>query len=79
MIIIAFPASCQHIPALEKIGSVSGAQMALELINQDPEILGENELVLLIQDTQCKTDLVIKQFLYYLVNDTYPIAGILGG
>ena len=53
--------------------------MALELINRDPEILGENELVLLIQDTQCKTDLVIKQFLYYLVNDTYPIAGILGG
>ena len=53
--------------------------MALEFINQDPDILSEYELVLLIQDTQCKTDLVIKQFLYYLVNDTNPIAGILGG
>ena len=59
--------------------SILGAQMALEFINQDPDILSEYELVLLIQDTQCKTDLVIKQFLYYLVNDTNPIAGILGG
>ena len=52
--------------------------MALEFINRDPKILSEYELILLIQDTQCKTDVVIKQFLYYLVNETYPLAGILG-
>ncbi|KAI0225558.1 hypothetical protein LSAT2_023695 [Lamellibrachia satsuma] len=65
-------------PYWRQPGIVPGAQMALEFINQDPDILSEYELVLLIQDTQCKTDLVIKQFLYYLVNDTNPIAGILG-
>ncbi len=52
--------------------------MALELINHDPKILPDYELIMLIQDTQCKSDVVMKQFLYFVVNTTRPIAGILG-
>lgn len=52
--------------------------MAVELINSNPHILQDYELVLLIQDTQCKIDIVMKQFMYYIVNETHPIAGILG-
>ncbi len=52
--------------------------MALELINNDPNILSDYELIMLIQDTQCKSDVVMKQFMYFLVNTTHPIAGVLG-
>ncbi len=52
--------------------------MALEFVNHDPGILMDYELMLVIQDTQCKADLVIKQFMYFVVNDTHPVAGILG-
>ena len=56
----------------------AGAQMALEIINHDPDILPDYELNMLIQDTQCKSDVVMKQFMYLTVNRTRPIAGILG-
>ncbi len=52
--------------------------MALELINNDTNILSDYELILLIQDTQCKSDVVMKQFMYFLVNRTQPVAGVLG-
>ena len=55
-----------------------GAQMALEFVNHDPNILSDYELLMVIQDTQCKADLVMKQFMYFVVNDTHPVAGILG-
>ena len=52
--------------------------MALELINHDPNILPDYELIMNIQDTQCKSDVVMKQFMHLIVNRTRPIAGILG-
>ena len=52
--------------------------MAVEVINKMNNILHDYELVLLIQDTQCKVDIVMKQFMYYIVNETHPIAGIIG-
>jgi hypothetical protein len=56
----------------------SGAQMAVEAINANDAILRDYELVLLETDTQCKVDLVMKQFIYYIENQTHPVAGILG-
>ena len=53
--------------------------MALELINHDPDILPDYELIMLIQDTKCRSDIVMKQFMHLIVNTTRPIAGILGG
>ena len=58
--------------------SFIGAMMAIEYINNNPEILADYELTLLIQDTQCKVDVAMTQFLQYAINKTNPIAGILG-
>ena len=58
--------------------SFEGAMMAIEYINNNPEILADYELTLLIQDTQCKVDVAMTQFLQYAINKTHPIAGILG-
>ena len=52
--------------------------MALEYINADPTVLPDYEIVMLIRDTQCKADIVMKQFMHFIVNETHPIAGILG-
>jgi len=52
--------------------------MAVEYVNSDPAILHDYVLHLLLQDTQCKVDLAMTQFLQYAINRTYPIAGILG-
>ena len=52
--------------------------MAVEYVNRDPNILADYELILLVQDTQCKVDIAMTQFLQYVVNKTHPIAGILG-
>lgn len=52
--------------------------MALELINHDPDILPDYELIMLIEDTECRSDVVMKQFMHLIVNTTRPIAGILG-
>ena len=52
--------------------------MALEYINRDNAILPDYEIIMIIQDTQCKSDVVMKQFMYFLVNNSHPVAGILG-
>lgn len=57
---------------------VVGAQMAVEYINADPSILEDYEITMLIRDTQCKADIVMKQFMHFIVNETHPIAGIVG-
>jgi ABC-type branched-subunit amino acid transport system substrate-binding protein len=58
--------------------TLTGAQMAIEYINSDPTILGDYELKMLVVDTQCTVNLAMEQFLNYVVDKTYPIAGILG-
>lgn len=52
--------------------------MAIQLINKDPNILTNYELVMLHSDTQCRSDVAMKQFMFYLSNSTHPIAGIVG-
>lgn len=52
--------------------------MAVEAVNSDENILQDYEIVLLQKDTQCKADLVMKQFIYYVENETHPVVGILG-
>ena len=57
---------------------VIAAKMGVEAVNADKSVLKDYELVLLEKDTQCKVDLVMKQFIYYIENETHPVAGILG-
>ena len=55
-----------------------GALMALEFINRNSSILPDYEIIIIVQDTQCKSDVVMKQFLHFLVNTTHPVSAILG-
>ena len=57
---------------------VVGAKMAIDFINDDDSILPDYQLVLLVQDTQCKVDMAMKHFVQYISNVTHPIAGIVG-
>jgi len=52
--------------------------MAIEYINRDRTILGDYQLDLLVEDTECKVDVAMKHFLYYAVDGEHPVAGILG-
>jgi len=52
--------------------------MAVEYINRDSSILGDYELKLLVEDTECKVDIAMKHFLHYAVDGEHPVAGILG-
>lgn len=59
-------------------GIVPGADIAIDFINRDEHVLPNTQIRLLIQDTQCTTDIALKQFMNLFVNDSYPIIGILG-
>ncbi|ELU06196.1 hypothetical protein CAPTEDRAFT_136189, partial [Capitella teleta] len=65
-------------PYWRQPGIAPGAKMAVEAVNSDENILQDYEIVLLQKDTQCKADLVMKQFIYYVENETHPVVGILG-
>jgi len=52
--------------------------MAVEYINRDSSILGNYQLDLLVEDTECKVDIAMKHFLHYAVDGEHPVAGILG-
>lgn len=56
----------------------SGAELALDLINQDPNILPEHHLELVVSNSECLPDVSMKAFIKYITNNTVPIAGILG-
>jgi len=56
----------------------TGALMAVEYINRDSSILGDYQLDLLVEDTECKVDVAMKHFLHYAVDGVLPVAGILG-
>ena len=55
-----------------------GADMAVSYINRNRTLLPNYELVLLRSDTQCRSDLAIRQYIRYYGNTTQPIAGIVG-
>ena len=52
--------------------------MAVEYINRDTSILGDYQLDLLVEDTECKVDVTMKHFLHYAVDGEHTVAGILG-
>lgn len=52
--------------------------MALEFINRNNNILPDYEITMIVQDTQCKSDVVMKQFMHFLLNNSHPVAAILG-
>ena len=52
--------------------------MAEKYVNADPNILQNYEIVVIKKDSECKTDLVLKQFMYFSVNESHPVVGILG-
>ena len=53
--------------------------MALERINQDPRILSNYSLELIVEDTQCKTALILDAFIKFMSRSpSKSIVGILG-
>jgi len=56
----------------------AGALMAIEYINRDSSILGDYQLDLLVEDTECKVDVAMKHFLHYAVDGEHTVAAILG-
>lgn len=53
--------------------------MALERINQDPRILSNYSLELIVEDTQCKTALILDAFIKFMSwSPSKLIVGILG-
>lgn len=59
-------------------GLVQGGELALDLINQDPYILPEHQLEMVVSNSECLPDVAMKAFIKYITNTTIPIAGILG-
>ncbi|XP_060571812.1 uncharacterized protein LOC132729992, partial [Ruditapes philippinarum] len=59
-------------------GLVQGGELALDLINQDPSILPEHQLELVVSNSECLPDVSMKAFIKYITNASMPIAGILG-
>ncbi|XP_052822135.1 uncharacterized protein LOC106880693 isoform X4 [Octopus bimaculoides] len=59
-------------------GLIQSAEMAIEWVNADTNVLPNHELHLLIKDTQCRTDVAMRSFIDLATNTTIPIAGILG-
>lgn len=58
---------------------VLAAQMAIQAIDVDPNIMSNYELKLLEEDGSCKADVVMKAFIGYVTNETYKhTVGILG-
>ena len=52
--------------------------MAQEHINRDDRFLADYDISLVIKDTECKTDIAMKELMHFMVNETHPIVGILG-
>lgn len=60
-------------------GIAHAARMAEIAINNNKSILGDYKLELLIADGQCRSDLVMKRFIDYVVNKQFEsLIGVLG-
>lgn len=57
---------------------MTGARLALDLVNQDKNTLPSHTLELLVYDTQCEYDVAMNHFISLVQRRTPPIAGILG-
>ena len=59
-------------------GVETGARMAVERINTDPRILEKHELILLVQPTQCRRELVMNAYITYLDQPNKKMIGVIG-
>lgn len=60
-------------------GVVQGAVLAQNLINQDPNILTDYQLHLVVENGRCRTDSVVKIFIQYITDFYYnSLLGVLG-
>ncbi|XP_078367736.1 uncharacterized protein LOC144651661 isoform X1 [Oculina patagonica] len=74
-----FPLSVSEDAVWSRPGILQGALMALEKINQDNKILSSYSLELIIEDTQCKTALILDAFIEFMSQaHNKSIVGILG-
>ena len=56
----------------------AGGELALNLINNDPHILPEHSLELVVSNSECLPDVAMKAFIKYITNNTIPITAVLG-
>ncbi|KAK3086705.1 hypothetical protein FSP39_022204 [Pinctada imbricata] len=60
-------------------GLKEGAELALEVVNQENSTLSEHDLDIIYIDSQCKADVAMREFIKYIqTNNSSPIAGVLG-
>ncbi|XP_014251648.1 receptor-type guanylate cyclase gcy-19-like [Cimex lectularius] len=60
-------------------GIVVGATMAIKAINNNTRVLQDYKLELLLDNGECKADIVMRTFINYIFNNNYPqLVGILG-
>ncbi|XP_067135632.1 uncharacterized protein [Centruroides vittatus] len=63
----------------QQSGVIPAAQIAIDAVNKNQNILNQYKLTLLVNDGQCAADEVMKSFIGYVTNSTYKdIIGILG-
>lgn len=59
-------------------GLVQSAEVAVDWVNADRNVLPNYELCLLVSDSQCRTNVAMRAFIAFATNSSIPIAGILG-
>ncbi|XP_064640093.1 uncharacterized protein LOC135495414 isoform X1 [Lineus longissimus] len=59
-------------------GIAEVVSMATDLINKNTSLLADYNLKVLVQDTKCAPDEVMKAFIKYVTNKTHPIVAVLG-
>ena len=59
----------------------AGARLAIELVNADNTTLPSHELALIFNDTQCRADVAMNNFIKLMLmqDHSFKILGILGG
>lgn len=59
----------------------AGARLAIDLVNADNTTLPSHELALIVNDTQCRADLAMNNFINLMLmqDHSFKILGILGG
>ena len=70
------PTVCNYLLVVFHISS--GGRLALDLINNDPHILPEHSLELVVSNSECLPDVAMKAFIKYITNNTIPITAVLG-
>lgn len=58
----------------------AGAKLAIDLVNADNMTLPSHELVLIVNDTQCRADVAMSNFINLMLmkDHSFKILGILG-